>query len=217
MPEKQKGDCDMLSKEKFKYPFYVMVHPFDGFYEIRHREKGSIFVALMLVFLFGLSYSINRRYASFVVNYINPRSVDSRVEIAGIFIAVLLFACSNWSITCLMEGEGRFKDILTVIGYSLLPMVLTLIPATILSWFVASSEEGLYYLIINVATIFTVILIVIGIMTIHNYTFGKTLITLFISFIALLIIIFIILLLIYLLQQVYMFFYGLYTEIILKL
>ncbi|NLM10902.1 MAG: YIP1 family protein [Clostridiaceae bacterium] len=207
----------MLSKEKFKYPFYVMVHPFDGFYEIRHREKGSIFVALMLVFLFGLSYSINRRYASFVVNYINPRSVDSRVEIAGIFIAVLLFACSNWSITCLMEGEGRFKDILTVIGYSLLPMVLTLIPATILSWFVASSEEGLYYLIINVATIFTVILIVIGIMTIHNYTFGKTLITLFISFIALLIIIFIILLLIYLLQQVYMFFYGLYTEIILKL
>ncbi|MEG6614595.1 Yip1 family protein [Pseudoclostridium thermosuccinogenes] len=207
----------MINKEKFKYPFYVMVHPFDGFYEIRHRGKGSVFVALLLVLLFGLSFSINRRYASFVVNYVNPLSVDSRAEIAGIFFAVLLLAVSNWSITCLMEGEGRFKDILTVIGYSLLPMVLTLIPATILSWFVASSEEGLYYLIITIATIFTVILVVIGIMTIHNYTFGKTIATLFLSFIALLIIIFIILLLIYLLQQVFMFFQSLYTEVILKI
>ncbi|NLX75767.1 MAG: YIP1 family protein [Clostridiaceae bacterium] len=207
----------MLKKEKLKYPFYVLFHPFDGFYEIRHREKGSVLVALLMVFLFGLSFSINRRYAGFVVNFVNPRSVDTRSEVLGIFAAVFLFACSNWSVTCLMEGEGRFKDILTVIGYSLLPMVLTLIPATVLSWFIASNEEGLYYLVINAAAIFTVILMVIGIMTVHNYSFGKTLITLFISFIALLIIIFIILLLVYLLQQVYMFFYSLYTEIILKL
>ncbi|HEY8420283.1 MAG TPA: Yip1 family protein [Thermoclostridium sp.] len=207
----------MLSREKLKYPFYCMFHPFDGFYEVRHREKGSVGVALLLVFLFGLSYSINRRFAGFVVNYINPRSVDSRTEVLGIFFAVLLLACSNWSITSLMEGEGRFKDILIVLGYSMLPMVLTFIPATVLSWFIAQNEDGLYYLLINVSVIFTVILAMIGIMTIHNYSFGKTLVTLIFSFIALLIIIFIILLLLYLIQQVYTFFYSLYTEIILKL
>ena len=54
MPEKQKGDCD-IARKNLSTCFYVMVHPFDGFYEIRHREKGSIFVALMLVFLFILS------------------------------------------------------------------------------------------------------------------------------------------------------------------
>jgi len=207
----------MLSREKLKYPFYCMFHPFDGFYEVRHREKGSVGVALLLVFLFGLSYSINRRFAGFVVNYINPRSVDSRTEVLGIFFAVLLLACSNWSITSLMEGEGRFKDILIVLGYSMLPMVLTFIPATVLSWFIAQNEDGLYYLLINVSVIFTVILAMIGIMTIHNYSFGKTLVTLIFSFIALLIIIFIILLLLYLIQQVYTFFYSLYTEIIHKL
>jgi len=207
----------MINREKLMYPFYCMFHPFDAFYEIRHRDKGSVPVALLLVFLFGLSYSLNRRYAGFVVNYINPRTVDSRWEVLGIFFAVLLLACSNWSITSLMEGEGRFKDIIIVLGYSMLPMVLTFVPATVISWFVAQNEEGLYYLLINVSVIFTVILAIIGIMTIHNYSFGKTLITLILSFIALLIIIFIILLLLYLLQQVYTFLYSLYTEIILKL
>ena len=51
-----------MNKEKLLYPFYVLSHPFDGFYEIRHRGRGSIPLALSLVFLFGLSFSITRRY-----------------------------------------------------------------------------------------------------------------------------------------------------------
>ncbi|HWT27494.1 MAG TPA: Yip1 family protein, partial [Mobilitalea sp.] len=113
----------MSRKEKLLYPFYVITHPFDGFYEIRHREKGSVPVALLIVLLFGLSFSINMRYAGFFVNDNNPLYVDTRTETIGIFLAVLLFSAANWSITCLMEGEGRFKDIITVLGYSMLPMV----------------------------------------------------------------------------------------------
>lgn len=206
----------MSKKEKLLYPFYVITHPFDGFYEMRHRGKGSVPVALLLIFLFGLSFSLNRRYASFVVNYNNPRSIDSRAEVIGIFLAVLLFAAANWSITCLLEGEGRFKDIITVIGYSMLPLVLTYIPATIISQFVAADEESIYYLITNIAMLFFAILLLIGIMVIHNFGFGKTLVTLIFTFIALLIIIFIILLIISLLNQVYYFLQSVYTELILR-
>lgn len=206
----------MSKKEKLLYTFYVISHPFDGFYEMRHREKGSVPVALLLVFLFGLSFSINRRYAGFVVNYVNPRSVNSISEIVGILLAVLLFATANWSITCLMEGEGRFKDILTVIGYSMLPMVLTFVPATILSWFIAADEESIYYLLIGISILFFAVLLLIGIMTIHNFGFGKTIATLILSFVALILIIFIILLLFSLVQQVYYFLQSVYTELILR-
>lgn len=206
----------MSKKEKLLYPFYVMFHPFDGFYEIRHRGKGSVSLAMLFVFLFGLSFSINRRYAGFVVNLINPRHVDSRAEIIGIFLAVILFATANWSITCLMEGEGRFKDIITIIGYSMLPMVLTFVPATIISRFVASDEEGIYYLLLSLSIIYFVILLLIGIMIIHNFGFGKTLATLLLTFVALLLIIFIILLLISLINQVWLFLQSVYTELILR-
>lgn len=206
----------MSKKEKLLYPFYVISHPFDGFYEVRHRGKGSVPVALLLIFLFGLSFSLKRRYASFVVNLINPRGVNTETEIIGVFLAVFLFATANWSITCLMEGEGRFKDIVTVIGYSMLPMVLTYVPATILSWFIASDEESIYYLLTNISMIFFVILLLIGIMIIHNFSFGKTIVTLFFTIIALMIIIFIILLIISLMNQVYLFFESAYTELILR-
>lgn len=206
----------MSKKEKLLYPFYVISHPFDGFYEVRHRGRGSVPVALLLIFLYGLSFSINRKYASFVVNLINPRYVNTQTEIIGVFLAVLLFAVANWSITCLMEGEGRFKDIITVIGYSMLPMVLTLVPSTILSWFIAADEESIYYLISNISVLLFVVLLLIGIMIIHNFSFGKTLVTLILTFLSLLVIIFIILLVISLVNQVYLFFQGIYTELILR-
>lgn len=206
----------MSKKEKLLYPFYVITHPFDGFYQVRHRGKGSVPVALLLIFLFALSFSLNRKYASFVVNTVNTRYVDSRSEVIGIFLAVLLFSAANWSITCLLEGEGRFKDILTVMGYSMLPMVLTFLPVTILSWFIAADEEGIYSLLKGISVLFFVVLLLIGIMTIHNFGFGKTLFTLLLTFIALLIIIFLIILLYSLLNQVYLFLKSAYTELVLR-
>ena len=98
----------------------------------------------------------------------------------------------------------------------MLPMVLTFIPATILSWFIAADEEAFYYLITAVSIIFFVVLLAIGIMTVHGYSFGKTLVTFVLTFISIIIIIFIILLLIYLVNQVYLFFEGIYTELILR-
>jgi len=206
-----------MNKKKLRYPFYVLTHPFDGFYEIRHRGEGSVPVALLLVFLFSISFSLNRQYASFVVNHVNPRYVNSFLEMIAIFILVLLFSVANWSITCLMEGEGRFKDIITVTGYSMLPMVLAFIPATIISQFIASDEEAFYYLLLAVAVGWFLILMLIGIMTIHNFSFGKTMMTIILTFIAMLIIIFLILLMVSLVQQVLLFFTSLYTEIIFRI
>ncbi|HHU74324.1 MAG TPA: YIP1 family protein [Clostridiales bacterium] len=207
----------MSKKEKFLYPFYVITHPFDGFYEIRHREKGSVPLALLLILLFGLSFSINRRYAGFIVNYVYTRTVDSRTDIIAVFVAVLLFATANWSITCLLEGEGRFKDIVTVLGYSMLPMVLTYIPATIISWFIAADEEAIYYLLLGISLLYFLVLVLIGIMVIHNFSFGKTLVTLVFTFLALALIIFVILLLISLINQVYLFLESAYTELLLRM
>jgi hypothetical protein len=115
-----------------------------------------------------------------------------------------------------MEGEGRFRDIITVAGYSMLPMALTFIPTTILSWFIAADEENLYYLINGVSIMLFVFLLVIGIMTIHGFGFGKTLITLFLTFVSIILIIFVVLLLFYLVNQVYLFLESLYTELIMR-
>ena len=79
----------------------------DGFYWIRHKEYGSVPIAVLMVILFSISFSLNRLCASFVVNETDPRSVNSLTELAGVLALFLLVCVGNWSITCLMDGEGR--------------------------------------------------------------------------------------------------------------
>ena len=206
-----------MLKEKVKYAFYTITHPSNGFYEIRHRQKGSVPLAILFVFLFAVCFSANRQYAGFVVNFVNPMEVNSLTEMITVFVLFILFCVGNWSVTCLMNGEGRFKDIVTMTGYSMLPMILTQIPAIIISNFVVQDEEAYYYLILYFGIAWFVLLVITGVMTIHNYTFGKTLITLICTFVAMFIIIFIALLLYSLLTQVIAFVQRVYHEIALRM
>lgn len=207
---------DLLSKEKWQYVFYTISHPMDGFYWIRHAEKGSVPIAILLVIVFSISFSINRLLASFVVNDIDPRTIDSFNELIGILIFFLLICVSNWSITCLMNGEGRMKDIAIAIGYSTLPISTVLLAGTVISQVVADDEQAFYTILLVIGIAYGLILMLIGIMQVHNYTLGKTLITLFLTFVAMLIIIFVVLLLTNMLGMVWVFFRSIYTEIIFR-
>ena len=206
-----------FSKEKWQYLLYTMTHPMDGFYWIRHRDRGSVPIAILLVICFSLCFSLNRISSNFIVNDVEPVTVDSLEELSGILLLYVLLCVANWSITCLMNGEGRMKDIAIAIGYGCAPLIPVFLLATAMSHFVAEEEAAFYTLLIGVGIAYAVILVLIGIMQVHNYTLGTTLLTLFLTFIAILIIIFIGLLLADLIGQVYNFFRSLYIEIIFRM
>ena len=205
-----------FSKEKWSYLFYTITHPMDGYYWIRHREYGSVPIAILLVVLFSFSFTANRLLASFVVNDLDPRGVDMLFELLGVLSFYLLLCVSNWSITCLMNGEGRMKDIAIAVGYGTAPMTLVMVAATAISQVVADDEQAFYGILIGVGIAYGVIMMLIGIMQVHNYTLGKTLLTLLLTFVAALIIVFLLLLLSNLLGMVINFFHSVYAELIFR-
>lgn len=207
----------LFSKEKWKYAFYTVSHPMDAYYEIRHRERGSVPIAIVLVILFSFSFSINRIAAGFVVNNVNPLSVNALTELIAVLLLYLLFCVGNWSITCLMEGEGRLKDIAIATGYAMIPIIVCFNIATIASQFVAADEEAFYWVIMAIGIAYGLLMMLMGVMQVHNYTLGKTLVTILLTFIAMFIIIFITLLLVDLITQVYSFFYSIYQELIYRM
>lgn len=205
-----------FSKEKWQYMLYTISHPMDGYYWIRHAERGSVPLAILMVILFSCCFTANRLLASFVVNDLDPRTVDSLYELLGVLAFYLLLCVSNWSITCLLNGEGRMKDIAVAVGYGTVPVSFVLVLATIVSQFIADDEQAFYSLILVIGIAYGVIMILIGIMQVHNYTLGKTLLTLFLTVLAMLIIIFLLLLLSNLLGMVVNFFKSVYTELIFR-
>lgn len=205
-----------FSKEKWRYLLYTMNHPMDGFYWIRHRDYGSVPIAIVLVILFSLCFSLNRISANFIVNDIEPTTVDSLEELSGILLLYALLCVANWSITCLMNGEGRMKDIAIAIGYGCAPLIPAFLLATAMSHFITEEETAFYTMILGLGIAYGAILVLIGIMQVHNYTLSKTLQTLLLTFVAVLIIIFVALLLADLIGQVINFIRSLYIEIIFR-
>ena len=205
-----------FSKEKWSYMLYTISHPMDGYYWIRHRDFGSVPIAVLLVFFFSCSFTANRLLASFVVNDLDPRGVDALYELMGVMSFYLLLCVSNWSVTCLMGGEGRLKDIAIAVGYATAPITFVMLFSTVVSQFIADEEQAFYGIILGVGIAYGVIMMLIGIMQVHNYTLGKTLLTLLITIIAALIIVFLLLLLSNLLGLVYNFFHSIYTELIFR-
>lgn len=206
----------LLSKDKWKFMLHTVSHPADGFYEIRHRERGSVLVALILVVLFSVVWSINRISASFIVNDIDPRMVNSISELITVLLFFFLICVSNWSITCLMDGKGRLKDIIIAIGYSTVPATVCILIGTLVSQFVSNDEAAFYTMICGIGIAYTLFMMLIGIMTVHNFTLGKTIITIFLTLVALLIIVFILLLLVDLVNQVYSFLFSIYQELMFR-
>ena len=207
---------ELFGKEKWKHLFYTVTHPSDGYYWIRHREKGSVGIAVLLVLIFGLCFTLNRLLTSFVVSTINVRSVNLLPEIGGVLLLYVLLCAGNWSITCLMDGEGRFKDILIAIGYAMLPMIVTYVLATAVSQFLADNEQAFYSIIMFIGIAYTLIMALTGIMQVHNYTLGKTLLTLLLTLVAVFIIIFLVMLVANFVGQVVAFVQSIYTELIFR-
>jgi hypothetical protein len=116
-----------------------------------------------------------------------------------------------------MNGEGRMKDIAVAVGYGMAPIAAMFYVATLVSQFIADDEQAFYGIIMGVGIAYGVIMILIGIMQVHNYTLGKTLLTLFLTLLAVFIIIFLVLLVANFIGQVIAFFQSIYTELIFRL
>ena len=203
-------------KEELLYVFHVMFHPFDGFWDLKHEKRGSLRAALvfMLITVIGLFYrSVGAGYI------MNPQGQYSTIfmQFMVVLIPVLLFSVANWCLTTLFEGEGSFKDVLIATGYSLLPLPITMIPTTLFSNYIVSSETDLLSLIVTIGFVWAGFLIFFGTMVTHDYTMGKNVITVLGTIVGMAFIMFLGILFTSLVMDIFTFVSGYVTEIIYRL
>ena len=197
----------------YRLPMYLMVRPFDGFYAMKYMNQGKMRIAFLNFFLLSASISFTAQYASLVVNQAHPQSVHSLWDLVTLGFVVVLFCASNWAVTCLTDGEGKFKEIFMTVCYAMTPMVISMIPAALFSNLLSAEEAAFYTIIQTVAMAWFVFLLFIGLVVVHNYTASKAVITIILTFVSLLVIVFLITLLLTMWQQLAMFIQSLYIEL----
>ncbi|MEW4429604.1 YIP1 family protein [Paenibacillus pabuli] len=205
-----------MKQDYIKFPLHLIFHPIDAYWDLKSDNRGRMLVAFLALALTIIMMTLQKQYAGFLVNFTDPRTINSIVEIATVAVPFFLWCIANWSVTTLMEGEGKFREIFLATGYSLIPVILIYSPMIVISRFMVQEETAFYYLFNSIAFFWFLLLLFIGTMTVHQYTVFKTIITMLLTLIVMGIIVFLGALVFSMLQQLYEFGYNIYRELIFR-
>lgn len=198
--------------QELMYGFYVIFHPFDGFYDLKHEHRGSVRASLVFIAVAVLTFFYQGVGQGYVLNP-TGKVTTIMTQLISVAVPLILFVLANWCLTTLFDGEGSFKDIFIATSYSLLPLPLLIIPTTIVSNWVSSSEASIITFIGTVAFIWVGILLFFGTMVTHDYSMFKNLIIILCTIVAMAVIVFIVLLFSMLLSKLVSLVTNLITEI----
>jgi hypothetical protein len=205
-----------MRKELLLFPFHLIVRPFAGFWDLKYEARGNWKIAGLIVLLVFIGFVVQNQYGGFIVNSANPEQFNSLVQLRNVLLPFFLWCVANWSLTTLMDGEGKFSEICIATAYATLPLALILIPNTILSNWITREESAFYFFFNSVAFFWFLFLLFVGTMTVHQYTVTKTLVTILLTLVGMGFLLFLGLLFFSLIQQMYSFVFTIYQEIVFR-
>ena len=203
-------------RHEWKFPFHILFHPFDGFWDLKYENRGRMRVAMVILLLLVVATSLMKQFSGFLVNYYDPRYLNTLDDLMFTVLPFFLFCVANWSVTTLMEGEGKFREIVIATAYALLPMILINIPLTFISRFLTNEETAFYWMLNSFGALWFLWLLFVGNMTIHQYTVTKAVVTLLLTVAAMGIIVFLGALALTICMDMYWFVYDIYRELIFR-
>ena len=199
-----------------KFPVRIMSHPVLAYTEFKEDKKAKMSVSIVMLLLASIVSMIQYLYTGPVLNIKDPTKFNSLTTIIYTVCPVIVLSIANWSVTTLMNGKGKMKEIFMMGCYSYFPVIITGIIGVIASNFVTEDEALLVTLLYIIGYFLMAYMIFMGLICLHEYGILKTFATIFATIIATCIIAFVALLIFDLSQQIYGFVYSLYKEIVTR-
>lgn len=199
-----------------KYIFKILRHPIDTVYEIKREKKSSVLTATIIYILFGILMLTQSYTTSFIFNYNDLSSLNALKNVVIVMIFIFLIIIGNYLISSLQSGEGWFKDVYITVAYTLSPVLLTFIPLILLSHALTLNEIFIYNTINVLAWSYSIILLIVVIKEVHNYTVKELIVNILLTIFTVLMIVLITFLIYLLTYQLFDYVAGLFKEVILR-
>lgn len=201
---------------QIKQAFVILRHPIDGFTALRFENKGGYVSACILLVLTGGALLLSEQMTSFAFNPVPPSSIT----VTSVLLPFLGLWCgwvvSNYLISSIYRGEGRFKDVFVGSAYALTPFILIGVPLAALSNVMTHAEGAIYDYLRLGMYIWLVFLFIWMVQSLHNYTVGETLLNIIMSLFALIVLAVLIFLVIGLTNELLIFIHEVYQEVLLR-
>ena len=206
-----------LLEDFWLFPWRVLARPFKRFDEMKFERKGSYPFAFFMLALSALLSAVEFVENGFLINYNDVYSFNSLYLCLTVLFPVALFAVSNWCVTTLMDGKGKLGEIFQVMMYAMFPLCLTRITGLALSNFLTLDEMPLYYALQAVGAAAFCLYLFIGLIVVHEYSFGRGVGSLALTFAAMMVVLFILMLVFTLTADLWDFITVFSKELMLKI
>ncbi len=200
----------------FRFAFYCLTHPLDGYWDLTHEKRGSILVATIILVLVLVARLMTLGVTSFLFVQVNWSRLNIFTQMASIVFPLILFVVGNWALTTLFDGKGRLLQIYTASCYSMLPYALITIPLTIITNILSDDFAEVVNVVSIISIVWAVILFICSNMQIHEFSLGKTLVFIIATIFAMAVMIFILLLFFSMISQGIQYFISMYKEIMFR-
>lgn len=199
------------------FPMRILGHPFKAFDEMKTENRGS-FPFCLFVFLFSCLLNVLEYvYMGFLINYNDLYEVSTLYLMLVTAFPVMLFVTGNWSVTTLLNGKGRYKEIFMAMMYALYPYCILRTLALILSNYLLLDEMSVVTTLQVLGAVIFAFYLFIGLVVIHDYNFSQGVGMVLLTIFAILVIVFILMLGFSLVADVWDFLRVVWREIQLKL
>ena len=200
--------------KRMGYAFYILFHPFDGFFDLKNDPKRrSVGAGVLWLLIYAIVVIIRRQTLGYLFT---NRATQMDLNVLWVFlVAVLpyvLWSVANWCFSSLMDGDG-----IMVTCFATLPMTICNLIQIPLSHFLSTSELNVFNFIGSLGIIWSYFYIFLSMIIVHQYSVARGLWTTILTILGMAVILFIAILILFLIQQVSGFFIQIGTEIIFRL
>ena len=207
----------MMDFSQSRWVKYAVMHPFEGFEDMRWKKAGSLKLMGGILLLWFVGTILQDRFYGFQFHAVPDKLFNIVPYIVRTLVLFLTWVVGNWAVCTLLDGEGSMRNIAVYSSYALVPYVAGLYIEVFLSHILIRDESVFLQAVTVISTLWTAVLLFSAIRSVHQYSPAKTVLAIALTIAAMLIILFLLVLLLSLFQQVYVFGYSLLTELIYRL
>lgn len=201
---------------RLKHVFHILRHPIDGFSAIRYEDKGNFGSSMLLLLFAAISYCVIKAGTSFAFNPAVVLGVNLYTVLVPFVVVWIGWVLSNYLVSTIYRGEGRFRDVVYGSCYALFPFALVGLPLALLSQVMTLSEESIFSFLHAGMYIWIGLLVFWKVQAIQNYSIGETAVNIFLSLVTMAILGVMIFILFGLSNELKDFFYSVYQEVTIR-
>ena len=198
------------------YALHVVVHPFDGFWDLKNEKRGTASAATIIVILVLMTRLFSLQFTSFQFIEVNWENVNIWMEVAQILLPLIIWVVANWCLTTLFDGKGSMTEVYIATAYALTPYVLIQIPLFIFSNMVTNEEGALYVFFNSLSILWCAALLLVGLSQTHDYTMSKTVLSVVASVVGMIVIVVLCLLIFSMASEAVAYFTSFFQELIIR-